>query len=318
MKKLILSIIAAITCIGSMSAQEADAGKIVVVPYVVNATNTAYPKSSKILTDKLNRIVLKSGMVSTGASSPFVITANPVINEEETTPTAPPKTVINMTLTVYVGNGEDGTLFASWSTDLKGIGDSRDQAFASAYRKLKVDDPALLNAMAEAQNKVREYYDSKAPDIIREAERLVASGDYEAACERLMGVPYVSAHYHTAQGLIAKYMGQKLDMDNNSVLAQARAAWSANPNEQGASQAQDILAGISYPSPAIAKEATSLMREMATRLQKAEDDRLKAMEAAAQREHQQQIELTRAAAKVAAARESRPVYYNVHYHSWWW
>lgn len=326
MKKLILSLLAVVISATAALAQN-NTGKIVLVPYLVKiSNNTGNTSADNLLLDRLNQIVTAAGMVGKGLYSPFIITANAVELEHTVTSTIPSKTALRLSLTIYIGNGEEGTLFSSHNMELKGVGDNLDQAYASAYRKINPRNPELLQAIETGKQKIVDYYDAEAPDILRKAETEAASGNYGEAYNSLLCIPNISRYYNQAQQRIAEYMTKDTAERNNRLINQARAAWSTNPNETGAMNAEEYLKQIEMPSATVAAEAKALAKEIAVRLQKVEDQRwareeeeirraAQNAELAEKRKHELDLATIRAAQKVAEAQASSRVYY---YNVYWW
>ncbi len=313
MKKLSLFILSCLLSVAAF-AQSSSVGKIVLTPYVESSQDT--PQADKILLDKLSRIVTQNGMVGNGLSTPFIITAHAIELDKTQTATAPVKTVVNLSVTVYIGNGDDGTLFSSCNFEVKGIGGTTAEAYASAYRKININNPELGAAIQVGKERVSEYYNANASDIISRAKAQAAAGQYDDAYNSLLSIPSICDQYEQAQVLIAKYSKQQLEASNLELITKARAAWSASPTEAGAAEAEGYIGQIESPSDKVTAQATTLLNEISSRLQRQQAqeraDRLKAQQNA----HSEKLALINGAAKVAAARAaSRPrVVYNIH---WW-
>lgn len=297
-------------------AQSANS-KVVLYPVVDNESGASNSRADKILLDKLKRVVLDNGLADNGVGSRFVITAHPVILDQETTGNVPPKTVVSFTLTFYVGDALDGKLFGSYSVDLKGIGNDLDGALASGYKKFNPKDcPGLSAMIAQAKARIIDYYNENANAILTKAKAAAGSGNYGECYEMLLQIPEGCSSYQKAQDLLVEYRTGELDNENKKLLDNARAAWSASPDENGASRARSIMAGISCPSNTVRNGMTALSKEMASRL-KAVNDAERAAEAKAEANaHAERIAAINGATKVAVAYASRPVY---HIHRWgWW
>ena len=311
-KKLLLLLISA-TIITWIKAQPQSTPEVVLTPYVYSSANSA--NANKALEDKLKRIVTKYGLASSeeNVSSPFILTANAIETKKETTATVPPHTAVELSVTFYVGNGVDGTLFGSCNEEVKGVGNNLDQAYAAAFKKININNPELAETIKSGKVKIISYYEKAAPDLIAKAKSLAATGNYSEAYELLLQIPAICSQYSRAQQLMVNLVQQESEESNTAILASARAAWSASPNETGASEATSILSGMNNASPKLQAEATALMKEISTRLQKVEDSERVAQ---AQREANQQalaMEAIKGATKVAVARAKRPVY-----RVWWW
>lgn len=311
-KRIVIAAATALAALG-LRAETSLPPTIVLTPYVDNDVKT--PRADKMLKDKLTRIVSNYGVNSdNGVNSPFIITAHAVEIDREVTHMAPSNTVVRLSLTIYIGNGEEGLVFANCNQELKGIGHDIDDAYASAFRKLKVNDPEIAKAIEVARGRIEEYYTTKGPSLLKSAQTQMAAGNYEEAYGILLRIPSVCPQYDQACDMLLKGVQKEAEENNWNILSQARSAWNANPTEAGASQASGILASISNATPEIRREVAALQSEMGKRLksvadaQAAEEAKLEA------NAHAERMAQINGAVKVAAARASRPVHYHIH---WW-
>lgn len=313
MKKIIFAALCLLSSVFGISAQSALPSSVVLTPYIVN--DAATPQADKILKDKLERIVTKYG-VSGQLQSPFIITAHAIELSKETTATAPPRTAVKLSLTFYIGNGEEGTLFSSCNMEVSGVGSSPDGAYAASFRKINVNDPELTQAIDKGRERIKEYYAQAGPGLLKKAEAQAAAGNYAAAYDVLLRIPPICPQYEQAQNLLIGYIHAESDAQNGDLVAKARAAWSTSPDENGAAQARQILAGMTNASPKMRASAEALMKEMGSRLQHAEDARMAQAAKEQANEHAERMAAIDGATKVAVARaKNRPVY---HYHVHWW
>lgn len=298
-----------------MRAESSLPPQIILTPYVEHDAKT--PTADKILLDKLNRIISKYGVgANTGIQTPFIITGHAIELNKETTATVPPHTAVDISLTLYIGNGEEGVLFSTCNMELRGVGDSEDKAYASAFKRININDPDIDKAIREAQTRIAKYYEMQGPALISKGRQLAAAGDYSDAFATLLRIPAVCPQYDQAQQLILELVHQEADTNNREVLNRARAAWSADPTESGASQARDILSEISNPSQAICAEVNKLTAEMASRIQGVADAE-RAAEAKRQADaHAEQLAAIEASRKVAVAQAKNQPKYVYHIH-WW-
>lgn len=294
-------------------AQKTKSPEVILAPYVYNNANT--PNANKALEDKLKRIVTKYGLSSTSDNeqSPFILTANAIEQRKETTSTVPPHIAVDLSITFYVGNGEDGTLFGSCNEEVKGIGNNLDQAYAAAFKKININNSELAATIEEGKKRIISYYENTSSDLISKAKSMASSGDYEKAYAILLQIPAICSQYSQAQELLVSLVQQESEQSNSTILTSARAAWSASPNEYGASEATALLSKMTNVSPKLQAETTSLMKEISTRLQKEKDNEMAAQIQRETNQHELEMEALRSATKVAVARAKRPVY-----RIWWW
>lgn len=315
MRKLTFSILILCMAVIGLRAESSLPEHIILTPYVEHDANT--PTADKILLQKLNTIISKYGVGSnTGIQTPFIITGHAIELNKETTATVPPHTAVDISLTLYIGNGEEGVLFSTCNMNLRGVGDSEDKAYAAAFKRIDINDPNIDKAIREAQTRIAKYYEVQGPALLNKAKQLAASGDYSQAYAVLLRIPAVCPQYDQAQQLVLELVHQEGNAYNREVLNRARAAWSADPTENGAAAARDILGEISNPSPEINAEVEKLTGEIASSLQGiAEAERAAETQRQADA-HAEQMASIESARRVAVAQAKNQPKYVYHVH-WW-
>lgn len=310
-------------------------GKIALIPYLSKSYGS---QVDALLTNKLQQIAILGGMSGAGFDDRFIITARIIVNDKQQTSTIPQKTALRLSVTIYIGDGYDGTLFSSWETEVRGIGSDDTQAYLSAIRKLSVSNADLQASVERGKQRIVTYYDNSSKDIIASAKALAASGKHDQAIITLLAIPSASSAYDQAQLLIAQYGIPAVENYNQELLGKAQVAWGANPDETGASIARKYLAQISYPSMAVRNKMQQLSNQMATRLGQISDQQWQTLmqenkqwherqmariegynereKARIESDRDQRVAAILGAAQVEAAWASRPIInYNIDY--WW-
>ena len=302
-------------CLTTLAQTAKDVGAICLNPYIPESEGLG-PQTTRMMKNKLVQAATANGMSGSGFDDRFVITAHVQILDISETQTYPQKTVLKANISIYVGDGRDGTLFSNYVMEAKGLGDDKDQAIASAVRKINPNAPELQAAIQKGKEKIMAYYDRMAPQIVSKAEATAAAGNYDDAITMLLAIPVSNKNYAAAQRLVGQYSSTALDSKNLAVVARARSAWSANPTEEGAAEAQAILDGVDLPSPKVLAAVQKLSNEMAARLKAVSDREYRLEVKKANDEKEVAIATVNAAASVARA------YYNnrpkVVYHIHWW
>lgn len=315
-KQIFISIAFALICSASAQAQTTkDIGLICLNPHIPE-TEALGQKATSMLTSKLQQIATANGMSGAGFDNRFIITAHIQKLKSSQTQTFPQKNAVEISIGIYVGDGLDGTLYSSYNCEEKGIGSSEDQAIAAAVRKVNPNQEELQKAIIKGKEMILKYYDKMSGNIIKTAKATAAAGRYEDAINMLFAIPMNNKDFQTAQSLIAQYGSTSLDHKNLDVIRQARSAWSANPTEEGATQANKLLENLESPSAKIQAEAKQLQAEMAARIKAVSDREFKLEAQKEQNEKEVRLVGIRAAASVAKAYvASRP---RVVYHYYWW
>ena len=279
--------------------QELSFGKITISPYIPEDTEFD-STSARLLKSKLLQIVTTNEAVG-GFDRRFVIVPSVNILSETETGTIPQKISMKVNITFYVGDGVAGSLFNFSNTEVTGVGDSHADALYSAVRKINVKDADLQALITEAKKRIVEYYNTTAPTLIKEAESFMASYEYEEALARLSVIPSLCSSYDKAQSLISTCGNKIIERDNNVLLTKAKAAWSSNPNEIGASEASSYLSQIIISSTYYKKEMDKLTNQMCQRLTQLENKRIELAKVQILSKERLEAERINASARVTSA-----------------
>jgi hypothetical protein len=269
MKSIILSILIVICCnifAQNTAAKSDDAARITLATFVPPQIAQMPEAARSSLANKLSQIVTQNGLGGKASNERFIITANINVISKDLTATAPPMQAYVLDITLYIGDGIDGTKFASVSTQVKGVGESETKAYISALKNLKTNDPTYQSFIETGKSKIIEYYNSKCDFIIKEAQTLASQNKFEEAIYRLTGVPEVcKGCYDKCMDAIAPIYKQQIDRDCKLKLAEATNLWSANQTVEAGNQAGEILSTIE-PSAACFGEVKTLSNKIANRV----------------------------------------------------
>ena len=300
-----------------------DIGRVAIVPMI--ASNSKIPKnSSNMMLNKMRTAIVRTGLGASSGNARFVITVNSDELTRDITPTAPPMMAVTIAPTFYIGDLQEGTLFASISLPaVKGVGSSAEKAYMAALRNINLNSPDFTSFVNNGRTRIVEYYNTNIHFLLKEAEAKAAKDDFDGAISLLMSVPSVCADAHKqAMDKVSGIWQRKIDKSSAESLAKAKQAWNASLDLEGASAAGALLEGV-HPNSSSAKEATSLMQSISKRVKEISDREWALEERAIAFQEQQArdaVELEKAsinaAKEVAVALASQPVYYtNVVY--WW-
>ena len=269
MKSIILSILIVISCniyAQNTAGKSDDAARITLATFVPQQIDQMPEAARSSLANKLSQIVTQNGLGGKASNERFIITANINVISKDLTATAPPMQAYVLDITLYIGDGIDGTKFASVSTQVKGVGESETKAYISALKNLKTNDPNYQSFIETGKTKIVEYYNSKCDFIIKEAQTLASQNKFEEAIFKLTGVPEVcKGCYDKCMDAIAPIYKQQIDRDCKLKLAEATNLWSANQTVEAGNQAGEILSTIE-PSAACFGEVKTLSNKIATRV----------------------------------------------------
>jgi hypothetical protein len=266
-KKLLLLAFAPVLLVSTSFAQSTtDLNRIAISSYVSDQIE-AFPAAAKdLLKNKLGQIVTQNGMTGGLIGSRFIITANVNVLTKDIIAGPPAMNALTMEVTLFVGDGIDGRKFASKSVTVKGVGINETKAYIEGIKTIKPSDPGIMSMLEEAKKKIITYYNTSCDAIIKSAQGAASQSNYEEAIAQLTSIPDVCKECYdkgmaSAETVYKKYQ----DFQCGTKLAEARAAWNANQNSQGAASAGQVMATID-PNAACYGEVLSLNKEISGRM----------------------------------------------------
>ena len=222
-----------------------DLGRILIGTYLPYQMDGVPKGARKMLENKLNQTITKNGMGGVGMSTRFVLTATVNVLSKDLTATAPPMTALNLDVTLYVGDGVSGALFGSETLQLKGVGKNETKAYISAFKRIKPANPSIQGLLANAKDKIIEYYNGRCDFILKEAKTLEDKGEYEAAMLKLTSVPEVCQEcYEKCMDKVVGVFKKQINKDGKVKLAKAKSVWAAGQDYYAASEAGELLSQI--------------------------------------------------------------------------
>lgn len=282
----------------NLSAQE-EFGKINLTPYVSDLAGVD-DGGKKLLEKKLNQIVLANG-VSGGFDRRFIITPQVQILSESTTGTIPQKTSVKALFSLYIGDGVSGSLFCTTDIESRGVGNDIQAALFSAIRKINSKDSRIVEMISQSKQRIISFYNRESPLLIKKAEAEMSKQNFENALEILSVIPALCSNYDNAQDLIKKCGNNIIDRDNSALLTKAKSAWSANPNQEGATLASKYLADIIVNSKSVKAEIDKLSNEIKSRLREIDNNAINLRKTEILSRERIEIENIRAAEKKTSA-----------------
>ncbi len=211
-----------------------DAARIVLNTYVPADANIK-PAAQKLFESKLNAIVAANGMGGSGASQRFLISGQ--VNElSKNIIVGPPDQIIlELEVNLIIGDGLDGTIFATESLNFKSIGDNETKAYIEALKKIKTSDKNILAFVEKGKSKIIEYYNSKCDFILKQASSLSKQKSYDNALYVLAEVPEVcKSCYDDAMDLGVQIYKAKAENDCQQNISKAKALIAQNNWDEAA------------------------------------------------------------------------------------
>lgn len=317
MKKKLLSILIVIgfnSYAQNTVGKSDDVARITLAAYVPEQIDQMPDAARSNLSNKLNQIVTQNGLGGNRYNERFILTANINVMTKDITPTAPPMHAYTLDITLYIGDGIDGTKFASLSKTVKGVGESEAKAYISALKNLKTSDVNYQSFIETGKTKIVQYYNSKCDFIIKEAQTLASQNNFEEAIFKLTSVPEVCKEcYDKCMDAVAPIYKKQIDKDCKLKLQEAQGIWSASQDANAADIAGNLLANID-PNASCFSEVKLLSKKIEAKIKQIDEREWKY----ALKEQAQESERIKAYRDIGVAYgngQPKSIQYNVR--GWW-
>jgi hypothetical protein len=246
MKKKIFQIVFLVACTLTANAQAKldDFGRIVFNSYLPE--KTALPTEAKeLLMTKLSQIATNNGMGGSQANPRFIITATVNIGTKGIIAGPPQLISQNINISFFVGDAISNTAFSNTTIALKGVGTNENKALIDAFNTINPKNNDLVEMLNEGKNKIIAHYNSQCDFILTKTKTLVSQQKYDEAIYELMIVPEVcKSCYDKCMEAVQPIYQKMIDRECTQKLNEAKTAWAANPNSNGAETVAPLLSEI--------------------------------------------------------------------------
>ncbi len=229
-----------------------------------------YSVSEKVDTQvrsKIQRALTQYGISSDTYMARFSMVPSIAINNEQTTATVPPKCDVDFDFVLSLQDIYSGKVFSTYSRNTVSRGANKANAIALGISKINLNNPQFVNFVEDSKGKVISYYESQMSAIIAKAQTAAGARNFDEALYILGEIPEECPSYASRVApLILDYYRQEMDLFGEKVLAEARAAWAASPNAEGAARVAEILADLP-PSCSSSAAARQFVGQMGTKME---------------------------------------------------
>ena len=179
-------------------------------------TNDISATEIKIIENKLVQILTINGVGGVGGTPRFILT--PVITQtkQDITSTAPTMYSNTYDFTLYIADALQGSVFATSSISVSGVGQSPLKAFINAFENLNPKEKQFYDFVLKGKKNITDYYNNNCENIIKEAEKFVSKKQYNKALTILDAIPS-NVNCYDEVVLKTKEIFQKL-IDNDCEL----------------------------------------------------------------------------------------------------
>ena len=258
MKRILFALILSVNVLFTFSQECNIALQPIVVP---SSDGSYYPQVESYLTNRLQNITLEAGEMSSLSSEQFGIALSYNTLDKQVIGGVPAKIVYNINASLFIVDLKGKTVYSSCSLELKGIGNNETKALMNCFRGLDVGNESVKRMIQDGKKQIINYYDNNFTRIIAKAKTDASMKNYDAAIYSLLSIPECSKGYGAALEMLPIVYRQFVNQHCNENLAQARAAWYASPNSDGASVAGVYLSEI-YPDASCYQDAMQLFKEI--------------------------------------------------------
>ena len=142
MKRIFIAAMLLCATIGLFAQDNQKLYEIIpLTPYISAETNMA-PEAEALLLNRMRQATLKNGLAAMD-NQVYIITTSVNVIDKQLTATVPQNWVVEVEVHFFIGNGIDGTLYASMALTRKGVGPSEEKAYLNAIKAISANDKAF-------------------------------------------------------------------------------------------------------------------------------------------------------------------------------
>lgn len=238
--------------------------------YIPNQVEGIPDNAKAMLINKLGQLITSNGISDDVTNSRFIITPNITVMSKDVIGSAPTKVALNLEMTLYIGDGIAGNLFASESFSLKSVGNNETKAYMQAIKQLKPSNKKLQDFINNGKAKIIDYYNTNCKQLLAESKVMENQNKYEDALSILVSVPISSDCFNDVKNKIESLYQKVIDNDCKIKLSEAQAIWTANQDINAANDAGSLLASID-PQAACFKDVQKLFSKIEARVNDLQD-----------------------------------------------
>lgn len=154
---------------------------------VLNPIGIENKNTANILQNNIMKIVTLNGLSAT--DSRFVILPKVTYLSKSNSPSAPSKILVELDVSLFLGDLYTGTLMTSSSFTVKGVGANETQAYLNAIKSINIRDRKVKMMIVHGKTKILEYFNAESEQIFNRIKGLIASKDYSSAIIEVAAIP---------------------------------------------------------------------------------------------------------------------------------
>lgn len=261
-KRLILA-----TIFSCLLAKAQDNNDVLLGAYVPTQVENIPAGAKSLLETRLYQLITANGISGNLFSPRFILLPRISVLDKEVLATAPPRVVLNLELTLLVGDGEEekGNVFQTETIVLKGVGQNEQKAYIAAIKNIKPKNPKLIAFIENTKKEIIAYYEEHCEEVKKKAYALEAQDKTDEAVKVIANIPISTQCYSENERDIRKFYQAVLNQQCDNQLNIARSIWYANQSVEGANEAGEVLAQIE-PRAYCKDQVRALYKEIANRV----------------------------------------------------
>lgn len=268
---------------------------------------------------KLQKALTKNGVGSMPHVSRFAVVPTVIINSEVVTATIPQFFDLEFELVFSMCDVQTGKVFGTASVEAQCRGANRENALTKGISAMKYDrDPAFVQFIADSKQAIFDYYEQNLDAILNKAKQAASNKKYDQANFIIAEIPAEIPSYDSkVMPLLEEYAQRVIDDVALPILNNAKAAWAASPNAEGAEKVAKILMDMP-PGSSYTKEIQDLIAKVEKDVKSIDQREWDLHVQQLNNEHKERQAMIKAARDVAVAyAENQPdVVYNTSVYLW--
>ena len=178
--------------------------QINITAYMPDDIKNSYPDAAEQLESKLNNILSSNNIKSQIGDSRFILTGNWVTESKDIIGSAPTLIAYVLNINLYIGDGKEGTKYASETFRVKGVGATEEKAHLAAIRNLQSKSAKMDKLIKSGRDRIMSYYETNQEQLLASANSLIANQDYDEAIYQLCLIPMECSYYLRVQSQLEK------------------------------------------------------------------------------------------------------------------
>jgi hypothetical protein len=233
---------------------------VVLSPRTANAMGTESSALARAVESALSARGMGSALPELGTR--FVAYVDMVPIQEEQAPGG--MVAVKEQLTITFGDVETGRSIGMYQTEKTAVGKNKAGALRNFSTSLRLaQNREFTTALDEANTGIIRFFEAQCASLLREADALVKTREFEGAIYMMASVPREASNCHKqAMKFAADAYTAMLKHQCAAPFAQAKAKWAASKSRENAAVVAEMLGTIPADSPCFG-EASTLVNDVA-------------------------------------------------------